>query len=305
MSERARNMAVGLTVIIALMMLAGMILIFTGLPEMFQRGYELKIRLSGSGGVHVGDDVHLNGIVVGKIIKISFTNDDPTIGVTLTAKIDKKIKLPGTSEVVIYKSYLTNSSYVDIHTSGPPRIDPKTGEVMLYLPTDRATAMEGRVVGSDPFDALNDAVSEIKSLFSGDQEDKTATATGEEGAGPTTAPKAKGLKGTLARLDATLDSVKQFADEAKKTASTANKRVDDLAGKLITTAEGISALMATMNRIALKIESGEGTAGKLLNDPDLYNNFLEASKQMAEMLKQFRELAEKWEKQGVEIKVKS
>ncbi len=170
MSERARNTAVGLTVIVALIMLAGMILIFTGLPEMFQRGYELKIKLSGSGGVHVGDDVNLNGIVVGKIIKISFTNDDPVQGVTLTAKINKKVKLPGTSKVVIYKSYLTSSSYVDIHTSGPPRTDPKTGEIMQFLPTDRATVIEGEIISSDPFDALDDAVSEIRSIFSGDKD---------------------------------------------------------------------------------------------------------------------------------------
>ncbi len=99
--------------------------------------------------------------------------------------------------------------------------------------------------------------------------------------------------------------MRQFADEAQKTASNANQKLDDIAGKLITTSEGISELMATMNRIAIKIESGDGTAGKLLNDPQLYNSFLEASKQMAEMLKEFRELAETWKKQGVEIKLKS
>ncbi len=43
MTPNARNIAVGLTVIVALAMLGGMILIFAGLPQMFQAGYEIKI----------------------------------------------------------------------------------------------------------------------------------------------------------------------------------------------------------------------------------------------------------------------
>lgn len=305
MSERSRNMAVGITVIISLIMLAGMILIFTGLPEMFQRGYELKIKISSSGSVKKGDDVYLQGIIVGKIIKVSFTEGDPTIGVTLTARINKEVRLPGTTEVVIYRNTFMGSSYVEIKTSGKRRFDPKTGEEIKFLPTKGVFEVPGRLVSTSPTDAIEDAIDEIKSFLSGDEDDsEESTTENGEGTGVATAPKAKGLKGTLARLDATLDSMRKFADEARKTATTANTRIDDVAGKLITSAEDISKLMATMNRIALKIESGEGTAGKLLNDSQLYNNFIEASRQMAEMLKEFRELAETWKKQGVEIKLK-
>ena len=54
----------------------------------------------------------------------------------------------------------------------------------------------------------------------------------------------------------------------------------------------------------VKIESGEGSAGKFINDPKLYNNLIEVSDQMTQLLKEFRQLVKKWKASGLEIKLK-
>lgn len=43
MKESTRNIAIGLTVIAALVLLGGMILIFAGLPGPLQTGYKIKL----------------------------------------------------------------------------------------------------------------------------------------------------------------------------------------------------------------------------------------------------------------------
>ena len=115
-----------------------------------------------------------------------------------------------------------------------------------------------------------------------------------------------------------MNALKDFATEAKasavqarstmtgisKTASAVGNRFDKLAGKLIEDAEQLSTLMATINKAAAKIDSGDGTAGRLINDPKLYNDLLDATREFGRLLKDFRQLVEEWKKKGgVVIKV--
>ena len=97
MIEHTRNVAVGLTVIVALLLLGSMIVLFTGLPTVFQRGYTIQILLPSKAETSIGDDVHLAGMEVGKVTKIYFTDqDDPHEGVTLEARINKTSRCPAT-----------------------------------------------------------------------------------------------------------------------------------------------------------------------------------------------------------------
>ncbi|MFP3938586.1 MAG: hypothetical protein ACLFVW_09630, partial [Phycisphaerae bacterium] len=93
-------------------------------------------------------------------------------------------------------------------------------------------------------------------------------------------------------------------EEVRETTRAARQRMEDVSGKLIESAERISTLMSTVNRTASKIESGDGTAGRLVNDPELYNNLLDATREMSGLMKEFRTLVETWKETGVQIKVK-
>jgi phospholipid/cholesterol/gamma-HCH transport system substrate-binding protein len=115
-----------------------------------------------------------------------------------------------------------------------------------------------------------------------------------------------------------MDELKAFATEAKIAAAGAGKtvhdvseltakvnvRADELADKLIDSAEKISGVMATIQKAATKMESGDGTAGKILNDPKLYNNLLEATGELSTVLKEFSKLVETWKEQGVTFHLK-
>ncbi|MHC4294800.1 MAG: MlaD family protein [Planctomycetota bacterium] len=242
MTEMTRNLAVGFTVLVALALLGGMILLFTGLPEVFQPGYTIRITASTTYDAYPGDSIHMSGMRIGRIREINFTDpENPHEGVTFIGRIKRGIKLPANARAHFFTKGIAGTTYLELKGDGAPRKDPATGKVLEFFPTD----------GSIAVDAL--------------------------------------------RVGGGLDSPQM---------TRAAESFTELTEKLITSAEKLSQLITTLNQAATKIESGDGTAGKLLNDPELYNNFLATTRQMNQLLEEVRQLVKTWKTEGVELKVK-
>ncbi len=360
MKENARNFAVGLTVVAAMAVLGGMILVFTGLPGMFQRGYPLHISSYTTHGVNSGDMIHFGGMPIGRVTTIRFTDpENPAAGVTFEAKIKHGVKLPGNCLAYFFGRGMIGGAYIGLKADGPPRI--RDGKELELLPTDGSIVMEGKFVGHELIPSeLTDAMKSISNLAENlnlliappEPTGVPASAPGEPGAPGETQPAAAGLKGTVEKLNLALDAlitvmgdaenqkniksslanfskataattdamgaIKSFAEEARKTAIDAQatakdfsklamhsqEKIDDLAGKLIETAGSVSKLMATINRVVTKIDAGKGTAGKLINDPHLHHNMLDAIGQLNELLIETRQLVKVWKEEGVKLKMK-
>jgi len=356
MKERTRNISVGLTVIVALMILGSLILIFTGLPWFLQRGYEIKIAADKTYDAHPGDGIHLVGMQIGKVIDIGFTDPEhPYRGVIVTAKIDEDIRLPGNVRAEFYTRGLVGAAYIELKPHGGARTDPATGATLEVFPTDGSIVMDSKHFGEsmiprelvDAVKGLTDLAENINNLISpvpsGAPEAAPAQPTPTR---PETRPvEPAGLRETIAKLNRvldamwvvlgdeenqrnmktslanltkataaatdTMDQLKSFAEQARSTAKdfsqlaeTSQVRVDELARKVTESADRVSQLMATANRLAMRIEGGEGTAGRLLNDPELYKNLLDATEEMGKLMGEFRLLVEAWRERGVDIRVK-
>lgn len=362
MSQYARNIAVGTTVIVALMLLCGMILLFTGLPQIFQRGYEIYILADTTHDAHEGDVVHIAGMRIGRITRIGFADPDrPSAGVRFTARIDPDVKLMGNARAHFLTKGMIGAAYIEIKADGPPRYD-QDGRQLVFFPTDGSIDMDSLHVGRGLIpDELKDAMKSLSRLAENVNQliapapEPTVTPVRPDQAQAVTAPARSdesSLRGTIGKLNRALDalstvlgdvenqqnikdslgnlskataaakramtSLEKFADEARRTASEAGttaknfsklaiksqQQIENLSANLIRNTEEISKLMGTINRAAARVESGEGTVGKLLNDPELYNALLQATRQMSQLMGEFRQLVEAWRKGGVEIKVK-
>jgi len=354
MNERAQNIAVGLTVMGALAMLAGMIVLFAGGVDVFGGGYNVHIHFPTSSDVQAGEPVHMSGIRIGKIKRVDFTDPTtPSRGVTITVNIFNRVSVPAHATAVIYAKSLVGRPWLELKTKGPTPLDPGTGALM-YLARDGSVVLKGVLdAGSMIPPELLDALGGLTKL--GDNLNRLIAPD----PGTATQPATEGLVGTMSKLNATLDAIrtvigdaenqanikaalanlakatqqateamndlKAFAAKAGKTAdeatlalgdarkvvatvseatARASDRVDELTQKLIEDAEKVSALMTTLNQAAAKIDAGEGTAGKLLNDPKLYNSLLEATQELNGLLKDLGDLVETWKKDGVGIKLK-
>jgi len=362
MKEHTRNLAVGLTVIVGLVILGVMILIFAGVPGAFRGGYDIRLAFPATADAQTGDPVHLVGVPVGTITDVGFADDDPRKGVVFTVRIDSGVRIPGNVEAFIYARGFTGGAYVELKPGATERIDPATGKVLEFLPTDYDKPIHGQLQTGLIPEELKDALAGIGRLADNlnalltapaETPSRPATAPGTTTAqAPTSAPASASLRTTMLRLNATLDglekffgsvenqnnlkvslanlasatqrateamdALKIFAAEASATIKEGRKtikdisetvidtraNVDQLARKLIEDAEKISTLMTTINNMAVKFGSGQGTTGKLINDPELYNSLLDASKQLNDLLKEFRQLVQVWKEQGVGVKVK-
>jgi len=354
MNERTRNIAVGLTALVALVLLGVMILIFTGLPSVLKRGYVIRMRFPVTYDISTGDPVYLAGLRAGMITDVDFADPaDPSQGITFTALINRDVRLPGNIKPVVFTRGLVGKGYLELTAEGPKPIDARSGKVIEYLPTDGSVVLAGEHQGSGMFPPeLTTALKGLSRLADNLNDLLAPSPEAPPGGGPAGSQPASdradqmpGLRGTVMKFNRTLDALnavlgspenqanikaslaglanaaaktteameafKSFAEQARASvaevggaASATRTQIEALSAKLIEDAEAISRLMQTMQATMAKIESGQGTAGQLVNDPALYNNLVDATRQMTDLLREFRQLVGTWQKSGVELKVK-
>lgn len=106
---------------------------------------------------------------------------------------------------------------------------------------------------------------------------------------------------------------KVVATDAKTLSGKLNKSVDKLDGVLdaaggnmdqltkryVAVADDMSRSINAMHKTIEQARTGDGTVGKLLNDPALFNNLNQSAKRMDEALKDLQLLIKKWEKEGL------
>jgi phospholipid/cholesterol/gamma-HCH transport system substrate-binding protein len=349
MNERTRNIAVGMTVMVALVMLGILILLFTGLPGFLKRGYSIQMRFDVTHDLDEGDSLYVSGIRSGVVTSIRFADEnDPGKGVTFAARIDRGIRLPGNTKAVIFTKGLMGKGYLALVQEGPLPTD-ANGKAIAYLPTDGSAILQGEHRGNDLFPPeLSDALKGLSLLTKNLNELVAPTpAAGGATTGPSTGPTTEpaGLQGTVAKFNRTLDALyavlgdqqnqaniksslanladaaaktrdamdafKEFAQQASvsvkdvsKVADNTGQQIDTLARKLMDDADSISRLMNTLQETVEKMGQGQGTTGKLINDPQLYNNLVDATRKMNDLLAEFHDLVKTWRESGLEMKLK-
>lgn len=339
MTENKRNMLVGVTVLAGAVMLGIMIVLFTMTPGALRGGYTVKIVSDSSHDVQAGHHIYLAGIRVGVITDIGFTDGrNPAGGVTMTARINKNIRLPVDSKVMIYTKGIVGSPYVDIKSPMAAN-----GGATNFLPTDGSALVTAEHVGADFLSPeMKSTLDEIRASFA--QIGQLASninnmiAPSEPSDAQTQGDEQVRLNDTIVKLNKALDDISYvFGDprnrenyrqtlenlalaskdapraaaaftelivEARAAVARTDAGMAQITPKLIAAAEGMADLMAQFNRLATSMNDGEGSMGRMINDPALYNNLVDASMQLNDLLREFRVLVDGWQRQGMGVKLK-
>ncbi len=364
-------MLVGATVMLALIILGGMIIIFRELPAFVRPGYELRFTHWDTGPVREGSDVLLAGIRIGRVSEITFTEGNARKGVTIIATIDQDVSIPGNVNAYFRSGGFAGGGAIELSSDrkspGSERTDPITKGLLAWLPKDNAFTMKvgwrpdggigpisGKLVKEirEAMCSFKNLADSLDTFLAPPPAPPTGAATSAPSATTTTTapatprPKAPpNLQTTIAKLDAALDAIaknlgdkenqanfkaalanlntaaaasveamkglKTMVDDVKGTmgdvsgaAKAASKRFDDLMTHLINDADRLAKVLTSMHRITTKIDKGQGTAGRLINDPALYENLVNAAKQLQTTLDSLQLLLDKWKKEGVRLKVK-
>lgn len=77
--------------------------------------------------------------------------------------------------------------------------------------------------------------------------------------------------------------------------------VDALKKSYVALADDLSKAVASTQKLVDQMSEGEGTVGKMVNDPKLYDNLNDAAERLNVALDEIRLLVEKWKKEGLPV----
>ncbi len=299
-------MIVGVFVIIAVIAFFWMIFKFGDLPIFVSeiKSYEVKIQFPNAPGVQKDTPVRFCGYQIGTVTDVK----PPTILQNLNTKqwyfqtlvivgVDNQFKnIPADVEVKLMTRGL-GSSYIEMRETKPEEKGEKvlvegsllqgsTGVSSEFFPAETQKKFEELIVN------INDLVKNSNQII-GDNENQA------------------NFKATLANLaqatkeaNDTIVQIKEAADAGRKMLQNTDERTAQLTQSLVTTSDKLGEVMVNLNNVLDKINEGEGTAGKFVNDGRLYEQLLEDSRQLHLVLQDMKSFVEESKTKGVPIKLK-
>ena len=111
-----------------------------------------------------------------------------------------------------------------------------------------------------------------------------------------------GDKTFQADLRETVANARKATAEASEMTGEVRARMDRLTKRYVALADDLSRSLARADDLLSRVQAGEGTAGKLIADPALYNNLADTSDHISGTLKQIKLLILKWKAEGLNIR---
>jgi phospholipid/cholesterol/gamma-HCH transport system substrate-binding protein len=248
------QLRVGITIIIASLTLAVLLILMSGTQGFFTSRITLKSYFNNAGGLRVGAPVRLSGVDIGNVSRMAIVDKQLT-PVEVTMKVSTKYgnSLHRDSVTLLRTSGVLGETFVDLDSSLATGSRAQDGDI---LATREHADIEDVVVSSQStlqnMDALLKRLDRIVAFV-------------ESG---------KGSIGKLIydpslydRFSATVNDFKGIVDQIAKGQGSLGALVNsnDAYNKF-------TAVLDRMNAVVDDIQQGKGTAGKFVKDPSLYNN---------------------------------
>ena len=238
-------------------------------------------------GLITGAKVSINGLSVGKISKIDFLPNTTKILVVMDVR--QELDFSNKSTAMLYETGLIGGKAIAIVPVFDTKRIIKDGDTLKTTVKPGLTELINRQI--EPLQKkIESMLISADSLFAGvsnvlDNDTQTNLKRTLENLSVTTnnlnkasLTAAKILNANQESLNLTFSNIKNTSDNLKSiTDSISNARLSHTIRSFNKTVKGL-------NRIVTAIEAGEGTAGKFINDKDLYKNLTKASKELESLL---------------------
>lgn len=242
-------------------------------------------------GLTPSASVTINGLIVGKVTKITLNNETGKLMVQLQLKTDFPISK--TSTATIYKPGFIDGKQIAIHPNFADKSESVEGQILIGTSDmDLTEALKQQLVPlQSKFERVLKNVDNLLEGFN--------TVLDKKGQ--------QDLKNSLSELSKTMEqfhkassNINSILDEnkgqIKGVVSNLNKvssnfsSISDSLNKadLGKTAKNLQETLAKVDKMMADIQAGKGTAGKLINDEALYNNLAKTSKELELLLEDVR-----------------
>ncbi|WP_019671447.1 MlaD family protein [Eudoraea adriatica] len=243
------------------------------------------------GGLQPGTQVSINGFNVGNVNNITFKNGSGNLLVTFS--VDSNFEFSKNSVAELYDTGIIGGKGIQINPvfDGAPaarsgdtltsNIKPGLTDLLQQKLAPLQSKIEGAVSNADSLLInFNDVL---------DEETKRSLRESIQGLNVTV----QSFQSSAATLNTLLADNKHKLDSSITNINTITTNFSALSDSiaqvgLSNTIRSLETTIGNLDKMLAKIESGEGTLGKLVNNEELYNNLSEASKELDLLLQDFR-----------------
>ncbi len=248
------ELKVGITVVVAAVVLAVLIVLMSGTGGLFTRKLVLRSYFFDAQGLRVGAPVRLSGVDIGNVNKILVVPNQPLAPVEVTMKVNSKYRfsLRKDSRTLLSTAGVLGETYINIDSSKATGAEVNDGDVLK-------TAEE--VGYQDVMRSTQNALQNMQALLARMDRIVAFVESGQGSVGKLIYDPA-----LYNRVNSTVNDFQKLVGEISQGQGSLGKLVnsDDLYNKANASLDKINLLIDDLN-------SGKGTAGKLLKDPALYD----------------------------------
>ncbi len=267
-TQRERNIIVGIFVVAAICALVWLIFIFNDFPTIVSqlRSFQVFVQFPTAPGVLKDTPVRFCGYPIGRVTKVMppMVRKDLNTGlkyhqtVVVLSINDKYANIPSNVEVKLMTRGL-GSSYIEL--SVDPKLlltpeDPNRSVLVDNMWLQGSTGVANEFFPADTQRKVEELIEGLRA-FVGNANEILGDEANKEN-----------IKTTLANLSAASEKLEKFLASG------------------VDTSEEISKTAAELRSILEKINEGQGSAGKLINDGRLYESLLENTQQMQLLLEE-------------------
>lgn len=284
---------IGLTVILAV--ITGYLgLRFMSDIPLFRDPLEVTTTFDRVDGLSVGNIVYMNGLKIGSVKGMDLTDD---YRVRVVLGIDTDVRIPDDSVARLTASGLLDEKSIEIRRGTSGRMvshgDSLSGAYVGTLMEDlgsRSAELSGSV--TETIEELNLFLSQLNRTL--DEESSRALGQTLRNLESTTAAASGVLTSKRGEIEEAIHSLNRVMSRLDSLSSDA--RTDSLLASLDRSARELESLgrgmdrsIGELNEILAKINQGEGTIGKLVNDSSLYENVDSLSVELKNVLRSLNE----------------
>lgn len=259
---------VGVAVLAALLLLTYMTFKVGGFSFLQKSGYRLNATFSSASGLDKKAPVRIAGVEVGRVEEIQLVEG----GAKVTLKIDAGVKIRKGGHAAIRSEGLLGDRYVEI-VPGKENDFWKDGET---IPSQEAQADLENLMSR--FSSIADDVKAVTSSL----KEVLGSAEGKEN-----------LKQVLENAKGLTKGINEWVQMNREPLSRSVANFESFSKSL---KEQGNQLVDSLTRMAQKMERGEGTLGKLINDDEAYNKLTRSLDDLGNSLKGVENLTKKVER---------
>lgn len=264
--------------------------------NLFRDDHYYHVLFAGVDGLYKSNQVLVNGMRVGQVSAIDFA-DDSTGRILVTLRIPASRSIAATASAQIVNTGLIGGRVIRLnHATGPgPYLH--DGDTIRGN-TDRSYA---DVVETDIQPVISNADTLLTLLkriaFTLNEAITPETATLIQGTLQNIHTASASLNTTLAQLppmvaDArrAMQSIQELSTGGRQTLTQANRLLDTLQyANLGLIAHRADSTLQSLNSLLAALQSTQGTAGRLINSPELYNHLDSATRNLELLLRDLKE----------------